>query len=306
MNMSVVEVKPKDGYTIWLRFDDGVEGEVDISDMIYDEDRDVLQDREVFEQVKIFDDLDTVGWSDDIDYIYKDELYMKITGLTMEELYPDRSRHVVEVEPREGYAIWLRFADGVEGEIDFSYIMERENTPSDWVFEAWKDREVFEQVSLLKDWGTIVWPGDIDMCPDALYMDVSGLTLEELIPSCNDNPPPESLEDDPPQTPLKASHLREKSALEREDNMLWVVIAHLDAVTISMWHHDYGPPHFHVTYNKYQASFYINPVQIRDGALPKPQLRQVIKWAKLYQDDLSVAWDVAVDKQIPPPQIPPL
>ena len=39
-----------------------------------------------------------------------------------------------EVEPRDGYRIWLRYSDGTAGEIDLSHLAGR------GVFEAWKNR----------------------------------------------------------------------------------------------------------------------------------------------------------------------
>ena len=190
MDVTVVEVEPREGYTLWLRFDDGVKGEADLSDMIYD-DFEVLKDREVFEQVMIRDEGDTVGWSDGVG-IFGNELYSKITGLTMDEMYPDLAKQrskqlsVVEVEPREGYSIWLRFNDGVEGEVDLSDMIYG-------VFEVLKDREVFEQVHVLRRGRVVGWSNDLDMCADALYMKVTGLSPAEMFPNLR-GVPPENLE----------------------------------------------------------------------------------------------------------------
>lgn len=77
------------------------------------------------------------------------------------------------VEAREGYRIWVRFSDGASGEVDLSDMAGR------GVFAAWSDRAFFESVRLT-DYRAVAWGDDIDICADALYMEVTGKTLEEM------------------------------------------------------------------------------------------------------------------------------
>ena len=81
----------------------------------------------------------------------------------------------VEVEPREGWRIWLRYADGACGEVDLSHLAGR------GVFAAWNDRARFESVRI-DDAGTVDWGDGIDLCPDALYLRLTGKPLEEVMP----------------------------------------------------------------------------------------------------------------------------
>ena len=83
----------------------------------------------------------------------------------------------VEVEAREGYRIWIRYADGASGEVDLSDLAGR------GVFAAWNDRAFFESVHLT-DYRAIAWGEDdeIDACADELYMRLTGKTVEEIIP----------------------------------------------------------------------------------------------------------------------------
>ena len=76
------------------------------------------------------------------------------------------------VEPREGYRIWLRYADGVAGEVDLSHLAGR------GVFRAWLDRSQFETVHITPD-GGVAWGEDIELCPDALYMQLTGMSFDE-------------------------------------------------------------------------------------------------------------------------------
>ena len=75
----------------------------------------------------------------------------------------------------EGYRIWLRYSDGVAGEVDLSELAGR------GVFSAWKDRAFFESVRLAEG-GAIAWGDNIDLCPDALYLRLTGKSVAELMP----------------------------------------------------------------------------------------------------------------------------
>lgn len=83
-----------------------------------------------------------------------------------------------EVEPREGYRIWLRYKDGAAGEIDLSHLAGR------GVFEAWNDRTYFETVHVTQD-GGIAWRDEIELWPDALYMQLTGETVSEVMPGAD-------------------------------------------------------------------------------------------------------------------------
>jgi Protein of unknown function (DUF2442) len=61
------------------------------------------------------------------------------------------------------YRVWLKFADGVEGEVDF------ENELWGEVFEPLKQKDLFAQVSLNDELDTIVWPNGADFAPEFLY-----------------------------------------------------------------------------------------------------------------------------------------
>ena len=73
---------------------------------------------------------------------------------------------IAEARYAGDYRIWLRFADGSEGEIDLESEL--------WgpMFEPLRaDPELFRQVRVDKELGTIVWPNGADMDPDVLHGD---------------------------------------------------------------------------------------------------------------------------------------
>jgi hypothetical protein len=70
---------------------------------------------------------------------------------------------VVGVAVVGSYRLRLLFDDGTVGDVDFS--------TREWsgVFLPLRDPAVFQQVRVDPDALTIVWPGDLDMAPEALY-----------------------------------------------------------------------------------------------------------------------------------------
>ena len=68
---------------------------------------------------------------------------------------------VVEVKPLEGLTLFVRFEDGVAGEVRFN----PEHLIG--VFEPLKDPTHFRQVFI--DHGAVAWPGHVDLAPDAMY-----------------------------------------------------------------------------------------------------------------------------------------
>lgn len=68
---------------------------------------------------------------------------------------------VVEVRPISDHSLYVRFADGTQGTVQF------EQSHLTGVFQVLKDAAVFRQVYI--DSGAVAWPGNIDLAPDALY-----------------------------------------------------------------------------------------------------------------------------------------
>ena len=82
----------------------------------------------------------------------------------------------MEVAPRAGFRIWLRYSDGVAGEVDLSDLAGR------GIFESWLDRSFFEKVHVSR-YGSIAWSDDVELCEDALYLRLTGKSVEEVMPA---------------------------------------------------------------------------------------------------------------------------
>ena len=80
---------------------------------------------------------------------------------------------LIRVEPRDERRIWLRYSDGSEGEIDLSDLTGK------GVFQAWDAPGTFERVHLTAH-GSAAWDEEIELCPDALYLELTGKSAEDV------------------------------------------------------------------------------------------------------------------------------
>lgn len=85
-------------------------------------------------------------------------------------------RKPIEVRALPDYKIWLRYDDGVAGEVDLSQFAGK------GVFTLWNDYKAFEKV-YIGEADQIAWSDEIDMCPDSMYMQLTGKTVEEIYPN---------------------------------------------------------------------------------------------------------------------------
>ena len=79
---------------------------------------------------------------------------------------------VTQVEPREGFRIWLRYLDGPAGEIDLSDLTGK------GVFRAWDDPGFLNRVHVAEH-GAVAWSEEVELCPDALCIE---LTCRSVVP----------------------------------------------------------------------------------------------------------------------------
>jgi len=80
------------------------------------------------------------------------------------------------VKALEDYRLWVQFSDGVEGIVDLAEFA------GQGVFVLWNDYHEFQKVRIGSE-GEIAWAEQIDMCPDAIYLKISGKKPEELFPT---------------------------------------------------------------------------------------------------------------------------
>jgi len=87
----------------------------------------------------------------------------------------------IKVEPLDNYKIRVCFTDQSEGVVDLSHLIDR------GVFKALKDRDFFKSVRIT-DAGSVAWGDDIELCPDALYLKITGKKSEDVLPGLKSLP----------------------------------------------------------------------------------------------------------------------
>jgi Protein of unknown function (DUF2442) len=80
------------------------------------------------------------------------------------------------VTARAGYMLYLEYDDGVKGQTDLSHLAGK------GVFAAWKTPADFEAVSVGTH-GEIRWTDDLELCADAMYLEITGKDVEDLFPN---------------------------------------------------------------------------------------------------------------------------
>jgi hypothetical protein len=74
------------------------------------------------------------------------------------------------------YRLRVEYADGVKGTVDLSHLV------GDGVFAAWNDPAVFEAVAI-GEHGELRWSDDVELCPDAMYLVITGKPAEDIFPT---------------------------------------------------------------------------------------------------------------------------
>lgn len=87
-------------------------------------------------------------------------------------------RQIRTLEVLESYRLALTFDDGAQGVVDLAHLAGK------GVFAAWNDMDVFRSVQI-GPYGELAWGEEIDLCPDALYLEATGKQPEELFPALN-------------------------------------------------------------------------------------------------------------------------
>ena len=80
---------------------------------------------------------------------------------------------VTQAESLSGYRLRLVYADGVTGVVDLSHLVGK------GVYRLWADPETFDRVSIGSG-GEVRWSDAVDLCADALYLEITGKRADEL------------------------------------------------------------------------------------------------------------------------------
>ncbi len=68
-------------------------------------------------------------------------------------------------------------------------------------------------------------------------------------------------------------------------------------IRISMYWMDHLPPHFHATYGGEEVIVSIPELEVLEGSLPSKQLKMLLGWAAIRQEQLMDNWELAARRQ---------
>ena len=83
---------------------------------------------------------------------------------------------VAKVRVLQGYRLELEFDDGRQGTAELADLAGK------GVFALWSDSRAFEQVQIGSS-GELSWSDRVDLCPDSLYLRVTGKRPEDVFPA---------------------------------------------------------------------------------------------------------------------------
>ena len=96
---------------------------------------------------------------------------------------PDlRVKKITSVEVLPNNQLRLRFDDGVAGVVNLSAEV------GQGVFAPWTDAKVFASVKIGRAGRALIWSDEIDLCADALYLEITGQRAEDLFPGLKPAP----------------------------------------------------------------------------------------------------------------------
>jgi hypothetical protein len=86
-------------------------------------------------------------------------------------------KHITSVQASKDHKLKLCFDDGVEGVIDLS------REAGKGIFAAWNDAKHFAAVRIARGGRALEWSGEIDLCADTLYLEITGKKPEDVFPA---------------------------------------------------------------------------------------------------------------------------
>ncbi|MDF2770610.1 MAG: hypothetical protein K0S86_103 [Geminicoccaceae bacterium] len=179
---------------------------------------------------------------------------------------------VAAVRYVRGHVLWLKFSDGVEGEVDLTDGLEGE------LFAPIRDPEMFARATV--EDGAVTWPNGADWAPETLYERV--LVSKGFAERTIDG----------------AWQGRSKYIARMPE------ISRFFGIGIRMLANEHAPPNFHAVYGEYEVTVTIDEGVVT-GRFPGRPLRLVLEWRDLHQAELAANWQRLRAGHAPHP-IPPL
>lgn len=71
------------------------------------------------------------------------------------------------------------------------------------------------------------------------------------------------------------------------------IISSFRGIKISINFSDHLPPHFHAYYGEWECCISILELEVLRGELPNKQMKMLLGWAALHQEELLENWELA-------------
>jgi hypothetical protein len=159
-----------------------------------------------------------------------------------------------------GHTLWLRFADGLEGEIDLTLALEDLAGP---VLSPLRDEQLFSRVRLGE--GALAWPNGADWAPESLHRLVAATKKDP--PRANDA----ELWDG----------LRQRGGIPE--------ISRFYGIVITVSYVDHARPHFHARFGEQSISMEIEGDGL-SGSFPPHRLPLLYEWRDAHRGELVANW----------------
>lgn len=90
-----------------------------------------------------------------------------MTSVSIPPIICNQPDDVAEVQVLDGFRLHVRFYDGLEGQVDMGALL---HSPYAGVFGQLADPVRFAEAYV--EYGAVIWPGEIDLAPDAMYTEI--------------------------------------------------------------------------------------------------------------------------------------
>lgn len=84
------------------------------------------------------------------------------------------------------------------------------------------------------------------------------------------------------------------------------IISLFYGIKITMYYDEHRPPHFHADYNGQKAEVSIKDAKVIKGALPNKQLKLILAWAVMHENELLENWEAIENGSMNLKKIAPL
>ena len=75
------------------------------------------------------------------------------------------------------------------------------------------------------------------------------------------------------------------------------IICSCRGIKITINYREHMPPHFHAYYGEDECCIDIKQIEKISGSFPSKQLKMLLGWAAIHQDELEENWNLAQEKQ---------